>query len=196
MVAEIAKIVVPDGVELAVDEITTAPIRDDATYGGVRVTMPAKVDRAKLVLRVDLNVGDPVTPAPIEIEYPSLLDAPFTLRGHPIATVLAEKIVTMMERGDANTRERDVADIVVLARRYRPSNEELVAAIEATAAHRQAKVRFMGESVGALGVTRQRSWELFVQRAGLVGQVPDRYHSALNDVAALVDPLLDRNTGS
>jgi hypothetical protein len=165
-------------------------IRDDANYGGVRVTMPAMVDRAKILLRVDLSVGDPVTPAPVEIHYPSLLDSSFTLRGYPIATVLAEKIVTLIERGDTNTRERDVADIVVLARRHRPTDDELIAAITATAAHRQAELRPVAEAVRALGELRQRSWEVLVERAGLGGRVPEHYQAALDEVAALVDPLL------
>lgn len=190
VVAEIARIEVPDGVEFAVDQITTATIREDANYGGVRVTMPAMVDRAKILLRVDLSVGDPVTPAPIEVDYPSLLDSSFTLRGYPIATVLAEKIVTLIERGDTNTRERDVADIVVLARRHRPSDDELVAAITSTAAHRSVELRPVAEAVIALGELRQRTWEVFVERAGLTGRVPERYGAALDEVAALVDPLL------
>lgn len=190
MVAEIARIEVPDGVEFAVDQIATAAIRDGATYGGVRVTMPAMVDRAKVMLRVDLSVGDPVTPAPIEVDYPSLLDSSFTLRGYPIATVLAEKIVTLIARGDTNTRERDVADIVVLARRHRPSDNELLAAITATAAHRHTELRPVAEAVRSLGEVRQRSWEVLVERAGLVGRVPEQYQAALDEVMALVDPLL------
>ncbi len=78
--------------------------------------MPAHVDQANIVLRLDINVGDPVTPAPVEIDCPSLLGAPFPLRAYPVATVLAEKIVTM-QRGETNTRERDVADIIMLTRR-------------------------------------------------------------------------------
>jgi predicted nucleotidyltransferase component of viral defense system len=191
IVAEIARIETPDGVEFVVDQIGTAAIRDDAIYGGVRITMPANVDRAKLLLRVDLSVGDPVTPAPIEVDYPSLLDTSFTLRGYPIATVLAEKIVTLIERGDTNTRERDVADIVVLARRHRPSDEDLIAAIKATAAHRHTGLRPVGEAVKALGELRQRSWEVLVERSGIVGRVPERYQVALDEVAALVDPLLE-----
>jgi predicted nucleotidyltransferase component of viral defense system len=190
MVAEIARIEVLDGVEFAVDQITTAAIRDDPSYGGVRVTMPAMVDRAKIQLRVDLSVGDPVTPAPIEIDYPSLLDSSFTLRGYPIATVLAEKIVTLIERGDTNTRERDVADILVLARRHCPSDDELLAAITATAAHRKAELRPVADAARSLGELRQRSWEVFLERAGLVGRVPEQYQIALEEVAALVDPLL------
>lgn len=190
MIAEIARIEVADGVEFAVDQTATASIRDDATYGGVRVTMPATVDRAKILLRVDVSVGDPVTPEPIEVDYPSLLDSSFMLRGYPIASVLAEKIVTLIERGDTNTRERDVADIVVLARLHRPSDDELIAAITATAAHRQTQLRPVAETVRSLGELRQRSWEVFVERAGLGGRVPARYRDALDEVAALVDPLL------
>jgi hypothetical protein len=190
VVADIARIEVPDGVDFAVDQIAAARIREDANYGGVRVTMPAMVDRAKILLRVDLSVGDPVTPAPIEVDYPSLLDSSFTLRGYPIATVLTEKIVTLLERGDANTRERDVADILVLARRHRPSDDALVAAIMATAAHRNVELRSVAEAVIALGELRQRSWEVMVERAGLTGRVPERYQAALDEVAALVDPLL------
>jgi Nucleotidyl transferase AbiEii toxin, Type IV TA system len=117
------------------------------------------------LLRIDLSVGDPVTPAPIDVDYPSLLDRSFTLRGYPIATVLAEKIVTLIERGDTNTRERDVADIVVLARRHRPGDDELLAAITATAAYRNARVQPISAAVKALGELRQRSWEAFVDRA-------------------------------
>ncbi|MFP5486850.1 MAG: nucleotidyl transferase AbiEii/AbiGii toxin family protein, partial [Acidimicrobiia bacterium] len=127
--------------------------------------------------------------APVEVDYPSLLDSSFTLRGYPIATVLAEKIVTLIERGDTNTRERDVADIVVLARRHRPSDDELLAAIAATAAHRNVELRPIAEAVIALGELRQRSWAVFLERAGLDGRVPERYQIALEEVAALVDPL-------
>ncbi|MGH4008038.1 MAG: nucleotidyl transferase AbiEii/AbiGii toxin family protein [Pseudonocardiaceae bacterium] len=38
-----------------------------------------------------------------------LLVEPFRVVAYPIETVLAEKIVTMIDRGDATTRERDFA---------------------------------------------------------------------------------------
>ena len=190
MITAIAEIDVADGVEFAADQITTGAIRDETDYGGVRITMPAVVDRAKVTLRIDVSIGDPVTPAPIDIDYPSLLDTSFVLRGYPIATVIAEKAVTLMERGETNTRERDVADIVVLARRHRPDDDELAAAITATASYRDAHVQPIRDAVRELGALRQRSWETFVERAGLVGSVPENYTDALDEVATLVDPLL------
>jgi hypothetical protein len=103
----------------------------------------------------------------------------------------AEKVVTLIERGDTNTRERDVADIVILARRHHLSDDELIAAIKATAAHRHTELRPVGEAVTTLGELRQRSWQLLLDRSGLVGRVPERYQVALDEVAARVDPLLE-----
>ncbi len=79
----------------------TEVIRDAALYSGVRISVPSRIDRAKVVLRLDVNVGDPVTPDPVDVKYPALLDQPFHLLGYPLATVLAEKLVTMIERGAA-----------------------------------------------------------------------------------------------
>ena len=67
-------------------------------------------------IRLDINFGDPVTPAPRTVELPSLRpDAPpIRILGYPIETVLAEKLVTAIELGRANTRVRDFADIHLL----------------------------------------------------------------------------------
>lgn len=78
------------------DRLTTRQIRERALYAGVRLVVPATVDRAEHPLRVDVNVGDPVTPAPQRIDYPTLVGEPFDLIGYPIETVLAEKLVTML----------------------------------------------------------------------------------------------------
>ncbi len=118
VVRNVLSVPVDDGVTYEVDAMTTQVIRDASLYSGVRLSVPPRIQRAKMVLRLDVNVGDPVTPHPVDVEYPALLDPSFHLLGYPLATVLAEKIVTMIERGAATTRERDFADVVVLSRRY------------------------------------------------------------------------------
>ena len=60
---------------------------------------------------VDVNVGDPVWPVPGPVEVPRLLGGSVTLLGYPLTMILAEKIVTGVERGTANTRWRDYADV-------------------------------------------------------------------------------------
>ena len=107
VVRTVLSVTVDDGVTYEADAMTAQVIRDAALYSGVRLSVPSRIERAKVVLRLDVNVGDPVTPHPVDVEYPALLDRPFHLLGYPLATVLAEKVVTMIERGVATTRERD-----------------------------------------------------------------------------------------
>lgn len=135
LVTELARIEVDDGVEFRPESATGRLIREQDVYTAVRVAIPATVASAELSLKVDINIGDPVTPAPVEVTYPALLDEPFTLVGYPLETVLAEKLVTMIDRGDTTTRDRDFADVWLLTRRHRIDARSLRAAIVATAAH-------------------------------------------------------------
>lgn len=189
VVRTVLSVTVDDGVTFEADAMGTEVIRDAALYSGVRISVPSRIDRAKVVLRLDVNVGDPVTPDPVDVEYPALLDQPFHLLGYPLATVLAEKLVTMIERGAATTRERDFADVVVLSRRYQIQASELLAAVSATAEHRQVALRPLAPLLGGLGDERQQAWFTFVTGAGLEELVPSTYLDAINLVAAFFDPL-------
>ena len=107
LVREIAAVEADDGVVYETGQLTTRLIREQDLYLAVRVAVPARVDRARQPLRIDVNVGDPVTPAPTVVSYPALLGEPFPLLAYPIEAVLAEKLVTMVARGDTNTRDQD-----------------------------------------------------------------------------------------
>ena len=115
-VAEIAALPCDDGVVFITGSVSATTIRDDALYVGVRVTMNARIATASVKLRLDVNFGDPVTPAPRKVVLPALRpDMPaVTVLGYPIETVLAEKIVTALDLGAANTRVRDYADIYTI----------------------------------------------------------------------------------
>lgn len=80
---------------------------------------------------------------------------------------------------------------MILTGRHRPDATQLLAAIKATASHRQTQIRSVRVAIGALGALRQTSWEAFVQRAELTGRVPVSYQAALDLVSALIDPILD-----
>lgn len=117
-VAEIARIPDPDdGVVFQPHTMTATRIRDEALYSGIRVTLPARLATAQVKLRLDINFGDPVTPQPQHVVLPSLRDSlsPVRILGYPIETVLAEKLVTAIDLGAANTRVRDYVDVYVLS---------------------------------------------------------------------------------
>ena len=115
VIEEIAAIPMPDGVAFHAAAMTTEQIREDADYSGVRVRLPAGLAGAELRLTVDLSFGDPIVPR--RIDYPTLLDdGSFALLGYPLESVIAEKAITMLSLGDANTRDRDYADVYLLSR--------------------------------------------------------------------------------
>lgn len=71
--------------------------------------MDAHVSTATVKLQLDINFGDPITPAPVEIHYPGLREGtpPIPVLGYPQVTVIAEKVSTAVDHGEANTRVRD-----------------------------------------------------------------------------------------
>jgi hypothetical protein len=93
-----------DGLVFDAASATAHVIRDEDEYSGIRVTMTATLGRARLSFHVDVNVGDPVWPPPGLVTVPGLLGGQVELFGYPLPTVYAEKIVTALQRGAANTR--------------------------------------------------------------------------------------------
>lgn len=93
--------------------------------------------------------------------------------GYPIEQTLAEKIATMVSRGDANTRDRDWADVYLLAERHEIPAKELGEALEATAAHREHELRPLADVIRTLSQDRQDPWTAFRQRAGLETVTPE-----------------------
>ena len=56
--------------------VWSSSLRAYASYGGIRVTLEARLASARIPLQVDVGYGDAVTPEPAEVEFPALLDFP------------------------------------------------------------------------------------------------------------------------
>lgn len=150
--------------------------------------MPATLGTARLQLRLDVNFGDPVGPQ--EIEYPTLLsDEPIDLLGYPIEAVIAEKVETVISRGDTNTRERDYADVLALSRVHPVQASGLRRALEETAAHRGTQLVPLAEVLDTLPAARQRDWRAFLDRSHLT-TMPESFAETVEQVRAFVDPVL------
>ncbi len=141
-IASIAALPRTDGLVLEPEQTRVDVIRDDDEYSGVRVHLVYALATAQIAFHVDVNVGDPVYPDPQEIDLPGLLGGSIRLRGYPMVSVLAEKIVTAMQRGAANTRWRDYADVLILSRDHAVTGDDLHAAVN---------VRRTGRGAGSTG---------------------------------------------
>ncbi len=151
--------------------------------------MTAHVATAQVTFHVDVNVGDPTSPAPQEIALPRILGGAINLRGYPIAMVHAEKIVTAVSRGTANTRWRDFGDVYALAGRHAINGDELLASLGSVAGHRRvdlAPLATVLSGYAAIAQGRYAAWLRKQRREDLPGQFQD----VLDRVFTLSDPAL------
>ena len=181
---------VDDGILFESATVRAETIREADPYPGVRLHAQARLATARISLKLDVNFGDPIVPCPSLMTYPSLLGDAFEVLAYPLASVLSEKIETMVRRGDANTRERDFFDVWSLIRGQTVDASEFRAALEATASFRGTELVPLSHALTDYGRLRQKAWSDFIARMGLTGAVPERLVEVVDDVASFADPVL------
>lgn len=182
---------VPDGLEFDPAAAKARVIREVDEYSGVRVPVPCRLASAKLDFHVDVNVGDPVQPGPLKVSIPRILGGePIQVTGYPISMVLAEKVVTAIQRGAANTRWRDFADIYVLSRRHALAAADLTQALQAVAEHRLVTLQPLGTLLSGFATVAQPRWTAWRRRWRLEDQLPESFASLLEKLIDFADPLL------
>lgn len=179
-----------DGIEFVADAATAEVIREADDYSGVRVDVQARLATAKLPFHVDVNVGDPIWPAPTTVAVPQLRGGePIELQGYPMHMVHAEKIVTAVQRGTANTRWRDFGDIWSLSRQHPINADDLTRAIDRVARHRNATIRPLADVLDGfvdIGQARLVQW----RRRSNSDHLPERLETVLEVVIDFADSVL------
>ena len=135
-ITEICAIELDDEVIFTVKK--TEPIRKDDIYGGLRVSIDAVYDTIVTPLSIDVSTGDAITPSPVKYTFSGIFDETkeIELWAYNIETVLAEKVETILRRGELNTRPRDFYDIHILCTTQKYDSEIFKNAFWATAEHR------------------------------------------------------------
>lgn len=194
VISEVAQmsLAVDDGMIYDPATIEAEVIREGDHYAGLRISMNAFLATAKLKLRLDINFGDPVTPAPQPVRLPSLREElpDVNLHGYPIETILAEKLCTAMTLGTANTRIRDYVDIYTLITRHGLQFRPMKSAFDATAAHREAALHPFTEAISGFAELRQDQYRLYRDNLGSQGEhLPHRLSELTRIVTAFATPL-------
>ena len=136
--------------------------------------------------------GDPILPEPQLIELPRVLDLgfmPVALLGYPLTMVLAEKIVTAVDRGVANTRWRDFADVYTITRLHAVGADELRASLVTVAEYRRVTLRPMLPALSMMGEMAQEKYRAWRTRSNREDELPAEFESLLATVASFSDPV-------
>jgi hypothetical protein len=196
LVRDIASVQLDDGPDFGVVEASAEVIRDEGEYSGIRVNLGATLATARLSLHVDVNIGDPICPAPRSVELPRLLGGMIALSGYPLPMVYAEKILTALQRGTANTRWRDFADLHLLTGRHRIDGGELQQALSAVAAYRQVELSLLIGVLDGYAALAQPRWLAWRRRQHLDDRLPQSFADVLTAVISFADPALAGTVGS
>jgi predicted nucleotidyltransferase component of viral defense system len=123
-----------DCVNFDTGSIVVTDIREKDRYSGVRVLINTGFDTIKQRMQIDLGFSDVITPAPISLEYPVLLeelDIP-KIKAYSIETVIAEKFHAMITLGNINSRMKDFYDVYILLKNNAINEQTLQVAIKET----------------------------------------------------------------
>ncbi len=115
MIEEIISIPVVDAITIRLNSI--GEIREGDEYIGYRVALSADYEKMAVPLKLDITTGDKITPSEIEYKYKLMLeDRSISVLAYNLSTILAEKLETIVSRGDQNTRPRDYYDVYILSK--------------------------------------------------------------------------------
>ncbi len=116
-------------------------IKEDADYEGVRVNLAGYLGKAKIPLQIDIGFADVVSPAPITLKYPTILQMPMPqLRGYSPESVVAEKLQALVFLDRANSRMKDFHDLWVMAEHFEFDGGILQGAIITTFQRRKTEL--------------------------------------------------------
>ena len=181
----------PDGLWFDASSVTGAAIRETATYGGVRVKLLATLERARIPLQVDVGFGDVITPTAEIVRFPVLLGGPApTLRGYPLATVVAEKLESLTQLGLATSRMKDLYDVWHVLCTFDSNPDDVRAAIVRTFEHRgtalTAEPTVLTEAFWK-DPSKRVQWSAFLRRSDLTAS---DLEEVAREVAARLAPML------
>lgn len=195
-VREIAALELSDGIVFDLGSITATVIRDDDEYAGIRVKLVGALGRSRLTIGVDVNFGDPIRPESSLVELPRIVQlgqAPVALLGYPLTMVLAEKIVTAIDRGEANTRWRDFADVYTLIRIHDLQADELMASMGVVAEYRRVELQPLLPMLARMPQRAQSKWRAWRTRVNREDDLPLEFAEVLNTVSSFFDPALTQS---
>jgi predicted nucleotidyltransferase component of viral defense system len=107
----------------------TEDLKAQTSYGGKCCIFRSGIGpilkdlRRAQIVNFDIGIGDPITPGPVGKETPFILgEGTLNWQVYPIETAAAEKLHTLIIRGSANSRTKDVFDLSLFLNKCNRTN--------------------------------------------------------------------------
>ena len=181
--------VTQDAVQKMIEQILTVP---------VDVALTADFPPMAVPLKLDITTGDKITPREIQYDYKLMLeDRHIQVMAYNLATILAEKLETVISRSDQNTRPRDYYDVYILTKLQAENIDfpALGAALMATASKRGSDsilqdYRAIVEAVRNSEIMR-RQWDNYRKDFDYASTIS--FDEVCDAVASTMDTLITNN---
>ena len=195
MVADIIAVPVEDAIHFCLKSVRE--IREGDEYTGYRVALTADYEKMAVPLKLDITTGDKITPREIEYSYKLMMeDRSIRVLAYNLSTILAEKLETVVSRGDQNTRPRDYYDIYILSKLQAENIDidSLKAALSATTAKRGSSELMMQyaeimRTVKSSDVMK-RQWDNYRKDFDYAAGI--EFEETCDAVVAMMDELVSR----
>ena len=158
-----------DGVIFDADTLTLKPIAVEKKYPGTCVKITVHLDTIVQQISIDIGFGDVVTPYPLSLDYPLLLDdiPSVELYAYSLETLIAEKFHTMVDRDESNSRMKDFFDVYQLFTCHDIDRDLLQEAITSTFKNRNTTyhdgLKLFSDDF-ATNPTRNIWWKAFLKK--------------------------------
>lgn len=182
----------PDGITFDLAGIRGETITEGADYEGVRVRFHGSLGTVRFTIQLDIGFGDVVIPAPVSLQYPTILDLPAPkLRGYSKESTIAEKFEAIVKLGVFNSRMKDFFDIWLLSRQFDFNGQRLAAAIKETFSTRgrdiQSKPNALTNSFSD-DHAKVTQWRGFIRKNRLTN-VPKNLGEVIEDIKIFLGPV-------
>lgn len=157
-------------------------------YPGARIKMEVRFGKARFPLYVDLGFGDLVKSQEQKIPLLSnskgpLFEASVKVKCYPLEFVLAEKLETVVYRGDENSRMKDFHDLLTLTQaKDIVNNKQAEKAIQTVFTHRNTPLNLPLQFDSSSMQSLQRYWSQYLQGVASRDTLPQEIGSIIETI--------------
>lgn len=185
-----------DGVIFDIESLVVEPIKKEDKYKGLRLYCVAYLGVAKRRIHFDIGFGDIITPAPVVLDYPVIIESqpiPEVLAYTP-ESAIAEKFEAIVSLGYFTSRIKDFYDIYYMAENYEFLSDTLNTAIKATFNNRLTNIanyKMIFSPKFFEDANKNTQWIAFISRLGINSVIT--FGDCLKKIQTFLTPILDDN---